>query len=344
MKIIYFTDTHWRNEEPFYIAAWKMADNLLDLIEEENSEPFIVVHGGDVFQRSKETGKVNGLVVRFFSRLVSIKNCIGVYIIQGNHDVKKETGSALDCLYGILPVQIISTPTLVPLWNNKYMYLLPHMIPYSFNDYKTIATYGEPEFHVPFIGDKADDIAVTFAHIGDETSGDFFSQADLSFLPGIKCHGHVHKRVSEHYPGSVMITRRDEIDQVGYLRVFDHDLKVVNDVPIEAPFNYLKVDFNEDLLEAFNNMKVKPYGSVVVDVKGHDNEEAANRWFEEQKKKLPIPAFLGSVYPDEKVSDGEYQIGGSEEKQEMNIHEIFNEFCKEKNIADSIKTRIEAML
>jgi len=343
MKIIYFTDTHWRDEEPFFVAAKAMSDRLLETIKELGNEPFAIVHGGDVFQRSKETGRVNGLVVYFFSKLLSIKNCMEIYVIQGNHDVKKETGSALDCLKGIdSHIHVIKTPTVVPLWNNKYMYLLPYMVPYSFENYKTIAIYGDPKFHDLLMGDR--DIILTCAHIGDETSGDFFLQADLSFLPGIKCHGHVHKRVSKHYPGSAMITKRDEIDQIGYIRVFDHDFKAVDDVPIETPFNFLKVNFNEDLLETFNNMKVKPYGSVVVDVKGHDNEEAANRWFDEQKKKLPIPAFLGSVYPDEKISGGEYQIGDSEEKQEMNIHEIFNEFCKEKNIADSVKARIEAML
>jgi len=345
MKLIYFTDTHWCDEECFFVAAKAMSERLLDKIKEIGNEPFIVIHGGDVFKRSKETGRVNGLVMSFFTSLVSLDNCERVIIVQGNHDVKKETGSALDCLTGISRVEVVYEPEVKHLWDNKYVYLLPYMVPYSFENYKTPASYGNPDFHKSFLIErKPDEIILTCAHVGDETGGEFFSQADLSFLPGIKCHGHVHKRVSKHYVGSAMITKRDEIDQESYLRVFDHDFKTVDDVPIGASFNYLKVNFNDDLSEAFNDMKVKPYGSMVVDVKGHDNDEAVNQWFEEQKRKFIMPIFLGSLYPDDKVSDSEHCIDDGEEKQEMNIREIFAEFCKEHHIPDSIKKRIEGVL
>jgi len=346
MKLIYFTDTHWRDEEPFFVAARKMADALLEAIKEQATEPFIVVHGGDVFHRSKETGRVNGLVVNFFTKLTEIKNCEYVYILQGNHDVKKETGSALDCLLGLPKICVIKEPFVKLIWKDKWMYFLPHMVPYSFENFKNMESYGNPEFHIPFIsvGCTPDDIALTFAHIGDETSGEFFAQADLSFLPGIKCHGHIHKRVSANYPGSAMTTRRDEADQPCYLRIFDNDFNV-REVKIKPAFNYLKVDFNDDLLEAYNNMEAKPYGAVVVDVRGHDNEEAAVRWFEDQKDKLPVPAFLGSVYPDDKISDGDFKVSDEQEAQEaINIREIFILFCKEKNVSDSVRGRLEAML
>lgn len=345
MKLLYFTDTHWCDEEPFFVAAKAMSDRLLLKIGDlTRGEPFTVVHGGDVFKRSKETGRVNGLVVSFFTRLLALKGCERVYVLQGNHDVKKETGSALDCLLDVDSerLKVFKTPEVIPLWNGKNAYMLPYMPPYSYPNYKTVATYGEPSFHEPIIG--GNEIAVVFAHVGDETSGEFFAQADMSFLPGTKCHGHVHKRVSEHYPGSAMITKRDETDQIGHLRVFDSDLKTVSDVPIDAPFNFLKVNFNEDVLEAFCGMKVLPYGSVVVDVKGHDSDEAVNRWFEEQKAKLPVPAFLGSVYPDEKTGGGESVVESGEEGQKMNLRDLFEEFCVEKNVDVSVKKRIEAVL
>jgi hypothetical protein len=228
------------------------------------------------------------------------------------------------------------------------MYALPHMPAYALDNFKGMTTYGDPEFHVPYIKDVADSIAVTVGHYGDETSGDFFKQAETDFLPGVKCNGHIHKRVSEHYPGSVMITRRDEIDKVSYARVFEDGsarggFKNYSDVPVGCAFNFLKIKFGENVLEAYEAMKVKPYGSVIVDVQGHDDESAVVAWFAEQQKSMPIPAFLGSVYPDEKQSDSEYEIEGSPEEK-FDIKTLFLEFCKEKGVDEKVKGRIEALL
>jgi hypothetical protein len=167
---------------------------------------------------------------------------------------------------------------------------------------------------------------------------------DVSFLPGVKCNGHIHKRVSANYPGSVMITRRDEIDKVSYVRVFENDLEKYTDVPVECAFNYLKIKFGEDVLAAYEAMEVKPYGSLVVDVQGHDDEAAVIMWFDEQKAALPIPAFLGSVYPDEKQSDSDYEIEISGDEQKLNIKTLFIEFCKEKGVDKDVQRKIEVLL
>jgi DNA repair exonuclease SbcCD nuclease subunit len=344
MKLIQIFDSHWRDEEPFFVAAEAMAGRLAEEIAEiAAGDDFILIHGGDVFHRSKETGRVNGLVLRFFMLILAIPGCKTVYIIQGNHDVKKETGSALDFLTGVDErLQVIKKPSIIHLWDGKYLYALPHMPAYTFDNFKGIASYGDPDFHYPFISLILSDIAITMGHLGDETSGDFFKQADIDFLPGVKCNGHIHKRVSSHYPGSVMITRRDEIDKVSYIRVFDTDLEKYTDVPVLCAFNYLKVEFGDDVLKAYEAMEVKPYGSMIVDVRGHDDETAVIAWFKEQT--LPVPSFLGSIYPDEKQSDTEYEIEVSGNDQKFDIKMLFAEFCKEKGIDKGIQGRLEALL
>jgi hypothetical protein len=339
-------DSHWRDEEPFFLAAEAMAKKLPEEIAGiAAGEPFILVHGGDVFHHSKETGRVNGVALRFFLSVTAVSGCQAVYIIQGNHDVKKETGSALDFLSGIdNRLRIIKEPELIPLWDGKYLYALPHMPAYTFENFKGISSYGDAEFHIPYLNNKIDSVVVTVGHLGDETTGDFFKQADISFLPGIMCNGHVHKRVSDHYPGSTRITRRDEIDKVSYLRVFENDLGKYTDVPVSCAFNYLKINFGDDVLRSYEAMVVKPYGSLVVDVQGHNDESAVQLWFDEQKKSLPLPSFLGSVYPDEKQSDGEYELDDTGDDQKFDIKVIFAEFCKEKGVEKDVQGRIEALL
>jgi len=354
MKLIYLTDSHWKDEEPFYLAAEAMSKKLVEEIKEiAATENFILVHGGDVFDRSRETGRVNDIVFRFFKAVQKIQGCVSIYVIQGNHDVKKETGSALDSLLSLgaeHSFQIIKEPSLIPLWDDKYLYALPYAPSYSFAEYKNISSYGDPDFHERYLQRLKDndlEIAVTSGHFGDETTGKFFKQIEADFLPGIKCHGHIHKKVSERYVGSVMITRRDEIDKVSYIRVFDNDLKNYSDVPVGCAFNFLKIRFGENLLAAYEAMKVKPYGSVIVDVEGHDDEAAVVSWFNEERKVLPIPAFLGSVYPDEKQSDGEFNSlykEGDEAGEGINIKSLFAEFCEEKKTDTSVRQRIEAVL
>jgi hypothetical protein len=346
MKLIQIFDSHWRDEEPFYVAAEAMAGKLAqELAEIAAGDDFIFIHGGDVFHRPKETGRVNGLALRFFMTVLAVPGCKAIYIVQGNHDVKKETGSALDLLNGIDErLKVLKEPSVIPLWDDKLLYALPHMPAYTFENFKGIVSYGDPELHVSYIEKVAENIAISVAHYGDETSGDFFKQVNTEFLPGVKCNGHIHKRVSDHYPGSVMITRRDEIDKVSYARVFNTDLIKYTDVPISCAFNYLKIRFGDDVSAAYEAMAVKPYGSLIVDVQGHDDEAAVIAWFEERRKALPIPSFLGSVYPDEKESNGEYDIEISGDEQKFDIKTLFAEFCKEKGITKSIQGRIEALL
>jgi hypothetical protein len=339
-------DSHWRDEEPFFVAAEAMLQRLpREIAGIASGESFILVHGGDVFHRSKETGRVNGVALRFFMSVLAIPGCQAIYIIQGNHDVKKETGSALDFFLGIdNRLKIIKKPELIPLWDGKYLYALPHMPAYALENFKGITSYGDAEFHAPYLGDNIDNVAVTVCHFGDETAGDFFKQADISFLPGIMCNGHIHKRVSDHYPGSIGITRRDEVNKISYLRVFENGLDKYADIAISCAFNYLKINFGDDVLKSYESMEVKPYGSLIVDVQGHDDESAALLWFDEQKKSLSIPAFLGSVYPDEKQSNGEYELDDSSESKKFDIKVIFAEFCKEKGVDRNVQGKIEALL
>jgi predicted phosphodiesterase len=349
MKLIFLTDTHWRDEEPFYMAAVEMARRLPDeILRLAGGEDFVLVHGGDVFHRSKETGRVNGVVLKFFSYIQNMQNCRNIYVIQGNHDVKKDTGSALGCLASVERLEVIDRPRLVPLWDSKFLYVLPYMPPYSEEGYKSVASYGDPEYtayqKTGLV--EYDDIALTSAHLGDETGGDFFMQADISYITTLKCNGHIHKAVSANYPGSVMITRRDEKDKPCVIRVFDNDFSY-RDVEIEPALNYLTVPFDADIGAAVEGMEKKPYGSLIVDVQGHEDEAAVREWFDAERVKSTVPVFLGSVYPDERETNGAYMVEDGDEfdaGRELDLRAIFGRFCIEKNVPKAVESRIEAML
>jgi hypothetical protein len=350
MKTLFLSDTHFRDEEPFFVAGEAFVSDFQILLKGiVGEEDFTLIHGGDVFHRAKETGRVNGIAVAMFLAIESFPNCQGIYIIQGNHDVRSDTGSSLDVFSSLsTKIEVIKTPRAVPLFKDKYLYALPHMTPYSYPGYKTIASYSDPDFHAPLIEDMEDKIILTSGHFGDETSGEFFQKANISFLPGIHCNGDIHKEVSSHYPGAAMITRRDEAGRHPVVRVFDENGAWV-DHPLPVYLDYVTLKFGETATSFFERVKPLPQTSCIVDITGHDDEEAASEWFEKEflpsleKDGLP-QFFLGKVYPDEK-DEPVYASEGEEEgeMQKIDIKGLFSQFCKEKGIASAIGKRVEAL-
>jgi len=365
VKIIQVTDVHIKNEEPFFKAGVALDNYILDLLKAE-TEDFIFLDSGDRFHVSKETGRVNGEVTKFFLAVAEIKNCHSVLVMQGNHDVKEDTGSALDVIRNLHPlITVVDEPWIIArkpchqhfafVDGEVYFYLLPHMRPYSKPNYSGIKSYGDEEFHRKHWLSEGvnwdtvkDKIKMVSIHGGDETTGKLFMNVDISFLPGIRSNGHIHKQVSKNHLPSAVITRRDEIDKKCIIRHINMDTWDVQDIEIPLFLNYAQIPYGEDIDKYFESgIHVKPRESLIVDIYGHDDKnlviaEYNEKWANRENPKL----YVGEVTPVERKGEAvpieerdELDIGS------INIKELFQEFCEEKklskSIADDLIARIE---
>jgi hypothetical protein len=356
---------HLKHEEPFFRAGVALDSFILEQLKSE-TEPFIYLDGGDRFHTSKETGRVNGEVAKFFLAIADIDNCSSILVMQGNHDVKEDTGSELDVIRGLHPKIVIVDEPFIEARKpggkkfdfpdaDSFVYLLPHMRPFSKPGYSGIKTYGDEDWHREYWRSEGFDwdiikpkIKLVSMHGGDETTGKFFMNADISFLPGLRSNGHVHKQVSKNHLPSAAVTRRDEIDKKCFIRHIDMDNWTVQDVEIPLFLNYAQIPYGEDIDEYFaSGIHVIPKESLIVDIYGHDDKdlvvsEYAEKWADRENPKL----YIGDVTPVERKGEAV----PVEERDELdissiNIKELFKEFCEEKKLAkvivDDLMARIE---
>jgi hypothetical protein len=370
MKIVQITDVHCKNEEPFFQASVALDNYVLKHLKKE-TEPFVFLDSGDRFHVSKETGRVNGEVTKFFLALSGIENCGAILVMQGNHDVKEETGSALDVIRSLHPnILIIDEPYLLgtkSLANSPYnfndsdgyIYLLPHMRPYSKKGYAGVKSYGNEDFHKEYWEARGynweilkNKIKLVSMHGGDETTGKFFMNADISFLPGIRSNGHVHKQVSRNHLPSASVTRRDEIDKKCFIRHIDTSIWTMLDVEIPLFLNYAQILYGEDVEKYFESgIHIIPKESLIVDIYGHDDKDLVVAEYQEKWnhtiRQEGWPCFyIGEVTPVERKGEAI----SSEERDDLdissiNIKELFQEFREEKKLAkavvDDLMARIE---
>jgi len=86
MKLLYFTDTHFRLLKPinrvdnFVKTQLKKLAEVLEIAHQESVD--IIVHGGDLFDRPKPDYKLFNRVLRLLKR-----SKIPIYAIPGNHDI-----------------------------------------------------------------------------------------------------------------------------------------------------------------------------------------------------------------------------------------------------------------
>jgi hypothetical protein len=362
MKIIQATDMHLKHEEPCFRAGVALDNYILDQLKKE-TEPFIYLDGGDRFHISKETGRVNGEVAKFFLAIAAIENCSSVLVMQGNHDIKDETGSALDVVRDLhQKITVVDEPFLVARKvglksfddADDLVYLLPHMRPFSKPGYSSIKSYGNEDFHIDFWKSEGYDwsiiknkIKLVSVHGGDETTGKFFMNVDISFLPGLRSNGHVHKQVSKNHLPSAAVTRRDEIDKKCFIRHIDMDNWVMQDVEIPLFLNYAQIPYGEDIDKYFESgIHILPKESLIVDIYGHDDKdlviiEYTEKWAKRQNPKL----YIGEVTPVERKGESV----PIEERDELditsiNIKELFRVFCEEKKLAKEIVDDLTARI
>jgi hypothetical protein len=357
MYIYQITDCHIKNEEPFFRAGVALDHYIIDLLVKE-TEPFIFLDSGDRFHVSKETGRVNNKVASFFLRLAGIENCKCIYIMQGNHDVKEETGSALDVLSCMdSKIWLVEEPLLISKnriadidETDDRIYLLPYMKPYSVTGYSNIKSYGDEAFHRSYYEKRNGNwdeikksIKLVSMHGGDETTGKLFMNADISFLPGIRSNGHIHKQVSVNHLPSAMVTRRDETDKKCFIRKIDLKTWEIMNIEIPLFLNYVQIQYGDDVENCFKSgVHVLPKESLIVDIYGHDDKDLVISEYMEKwgntKRKDGWPCFyIGEVTPVERKGEAV----SDEERDELdissiNIKELFQEFCEHKKVARMI--------
>ena len=352
-RIIQITDLHIKNEEPFFRAAVTLYNYIIMSLKNEQ-EPFIFLDGGDHFHISKETGRVNNEVVTFFLRLAAIPQCEHIFVMQGNHDVKEETGSALDVLKNLNDkIQVIEFPYLFSkdmslTADNPYIdnlvYLLPHMKPFSYEGYSDIKSYGDEDFHrnywKPLDWDTIkNNIKFVSFHGGDETTGKLFMNADISFIPGIRSNGHIHKQISNNHLPSITITRRDEVDKLCFIRYIDMDKWEIRSIGVPLFLNYAQIAYGEDLDDYFRSgLHTMPGESLIVDIYGHDDKDLVIKEYTEKWKNRVNPKiYIGEVTPVERKGEAVLIDKNSESDfNSINIKELFIEFSEEKKLSKSI--------
>jgi len=280
--------------------------------------------------------------------MYNIKNCLGIYIMQGNHDVKEETGSALDLIRGMSPlITVVDKPFLFSFGkNDNYMYLLPHMKPFSTFGYSSIKSYGNEDFHRDFWkiqdyewDDVKDKIKFVSIHGGDETTGKLFMNADISFIPGIRSNGHIHKQVSKNHLPSALVTRRDETDKKCFMRYIDTDTWTIIDKQIPLFLNYAQIPYGQDIIDYFaSSDHIMPAESLIVDIYGHDDKDLVMAEYTQKWREFENPRiYIGEVTSTERKGD----TVTVEERDELdistiNIKGLFKEFCEEKKLTKSI--------
>ena len=354
MKVFQTTDHHIKNEEPFYKAGVALDTWLIARLEKE-TEDFIYLDGGDRFHVNKETGRVNGEVVRLFSELAALVHCKAIFVIQGNHDVKTDSGSALDVIRNLNPkIHIVDTP-FVGDKNLKGFYFLPHMRPYSVEGYLGIKSYGNEDWHRAYWETKGknwDEIKSTIKlvsmHAGDESTGEFFQDVDISFLPGKRSNGHIHKNISVNHLVSASITRRDEKDKRCIMRIIDTDTFSIDEEDIPLFLNYAAIPYGGSIEEYFQSkVHILPKESLILDIYGHDDEDAVRKEYSEKYLKNEHPTiYIGQVTPVERKGD-EIKLNGGKEDYELDtidIKGLFKEFCEEKKVTDTIRDDLLARL
>jgi DNA repair exonuclease SbcCD nuclease subunit len=346
MKVIMTTDHHIKDNEPFFRAGVALDSWLIERLSKE-TEKFVYIDGGDRYHVNKETGRVNGEVVRFFLELCNLSCCCRAVVMQGNHDVKTDSGSALDVLRNLNEkIAIINEPT---IGGNVLpgFYLLPHVRPYALEGYTGIKSYSDEEWHRSFWKSRGQDwddlkqsIKIVSVHAGDETSGELFKDVDLSFLNCARSNGHIHKPVSENHLVSASVTRRDERDKKCTMRIIDTETCTIIEESIPLFLNYASIPYGGTIEDYFKSeVHILPKESLILDVYGHDDEDVVIKEYTEKYAESKNPRiYIGQITPVERKGES-IKINDREdcELDTIDIKGLFKEFCEEKKINDDLR-------
>jgi hypothetical protein len=353
MRVYQTSDHHIRDSEPFFRAGVALDSWLIERLSKETEE-FIYLDGGDRYHVNKETGRVNGEVVRFFMEICNLPCCGAAVVMQGNHDVKTDSGSALDVLQNLNSKIVVVNEPVVGEGALHGFYLLPHMRPYAVEGYVGVKSYSDEEWHRSFWKFRGrnwdilkQNIKILSVHAGDETSGDLFKDVDLSFLECARSNGHIHKSVSKNHLVSASVTRRDERDKKCVMRIINTEDYSIIEEPIPLFLNYASIPYGSTVEDYFKSaVHVLPNESLILDIYGHDDEDVVIKEYTEKYEERDHPRiYIGQVTPVERKGES-IKVNDRDdcELDTIDIKGLFKEFCEEKRINDDLRDGLLARL
>ena len=286
--------------------------------------------------------------------ICALPHCVAAVVMQGNHDVKTDSGSALDVLRNLdSKIRIVNEPMLGE-GELKGFYLLPHMRPYAVEGYAGVKSYSDEDWHRSFWKARGKDwdavkqtIKMLSVHAGDETSGELFKDVDLSFVSCVRSNGHIHKYVSKNHLLSASVTRRDERDKKCLMRIIDTETFSISEEELPLFLNYASIPYGGSIEDYFKSeIHVLPKESLILDIYGHDDEDAVIKEYSERYAENKEPRiYIGQVTPVERKGDAAKIDGRDDcELDTIDIKGLFREFCEEKKIADDIRDNLMTRL
>lgn len=284
-----------------------------------NKSGNILIHVGDLVDSAVN----GGLVIEFVERFANTSKFDHIYIVVGNHDVKRRDGIP-QLAYSFLErrpdVTLVASPREYDIDGVRTL-LMPHFIPgpgqESMKDfYSSIADH----FPGPF------DLAV--GHFNDDTVGALSGTGAIANLHRLNtthlCLGHIHKRVHpERYIGSMFATRVNEVDSSRAAWLIDTNTKTKTEELLPVFVEYSTVEYPNPL--------PAPTGIVpVYTISNCPSEEVARQTYGD----INIRKIVHPLEQSEMTSSiSEIDV------YSMSLPELFREFTRE-NTIDRLVARL----
>lgn len=271
-------------------------------------EKYIILLG-DLF----ETPIPNSQLVLFYLEIFANKwKDKIIYILQGNHDYNLETNS-LDFFKFLNNVEVIKDKTEKQI-EMKNILFLPYYSHENTNKKAMIDYYSSLEGSYDYI----------FGHIEDETQHFGDKYCDLTKLKGKRVFGHIHTsdiQKDGHYLGSCIKNSSTEKDDQKYLTIIQENLEL-------------------KLIPSFLSYKTVKYGEKLEDIK----DLILLNVTEAPTKQDAITLYESSNIKCNKITTTRQQFLETSKTIKNKDKDIWKEFCKEKNLKDSVQKICETVL
>ena len=342
LPVLFIFDLHTRYAvdkdaitDPHFVAC----EHFVDWFGQTFRTPQVTIFLGDVFDRPKENGWVNGLV----AKLMGLAKALGpVIVLTGNHDYSRREGSALNMLKGLGGINVIDIPQLLDVQGLTVLFL-PYLYP------KTTLFKDTPgEYFVPTMNDfyssreKVEQVVpdlfnvepdLLLGHVGDETSGKFAQDCDLSWFNGKRLLGHIHHRVNKSFGGSTLITRRDEAGKDSVMIRYEEGEYA--EVRVPKFLDYVKISYGQP---------PKPCEGVTVWINDIVDCPDVKLAREEYLKQYGATHFIENFSKKEIVEADHIVLADGETTQGKTSRQHLTEFINNKKPSDRVSAILQRAL
>lgn len=327
--IYLFGDCHfstredWKEKVSRNIVKW-----FYERFESEKGENSVIFLG-DIVDDYVNPGSIVNILNDLFN-FCSQKFKM-IYIITGNHDVNFYKSHQLENFLSFLPnefnnIKLIEKVEVCTIESTSFI-MMPHLV----LDYNIplVSYYSNYDWN----GMEMQDFALGHFAVKDSANESFMNRVavDVSSIPArqIIC-GHVHKRTSKYYIGSVYPCNPTEVmpDRI-FMKI---ENKVVTEEKLPTFLEYREISYPE----APKREKSDPYKVCVYTVSGVTSEEVARNFYKGMYiKAVNILQYL--------VSSDDIQVN---EDHTLSLKDMIIKFLSDKDIEmnDQVKTLVKDIL